>query len=127
MRAARAVRSPYAPHRRSDLYAQRQRQRKLDRSHTRNTFFVFAGPQKKIDEAETKRRGYEEERDTLKTKIHGLNSLEFKVCVRPPARGGFIYLLIYFGSAGGRAGRPAGERVQAYLPIHILSMTYWRF
>ena len=40
---------------------------------------IFHWAQKKINEAEAKRRGYEEDRDTLKTKIHTLNSLEFKV------------------------------------------------
>lgn len=36
--------------------------------------------QKKIDETEAKRQQYEQQRDTLKTKIHGLNSIDMKVC-----------------------------------------------
>ncbi|CAM9448544.1 unnamed protein product [Ectocarpus sp. 6 AP-2014] len=34
--------------------------------------------QKKIDETEAKRQQYEQQRDTLKTKIHGLNSIDMK-------------------------------------------------
>lgn len=36
-------------------------------------------PQRKIDEAEAKRQQYEQQRDAVKAKIHGLNSVDVKV------------------------------------------------
>eukprot|EP00752_Nemacystus_decipiens_P010274 g9156.t1 len=46
--------------------------------NTRKTMRLKELAQKKIDEAESKRQEYERQRDTLKTKIHSLNSVDMK-------------------------------------------------
>lgn len=42
-----------------------------------NLFAMFV--QRKVDETEASRQQYEESRDKLKARIHGLNSVELKV------------------------------------------------